>query len=317
MTKTSDPPRALRGATLGRDLFVELARDRFSGAAWRRFARRGWERAREAVHEDPPRTRSFLRWALLGALLGVAALLVAARAHPGGGWALRGVLWGVWYLAVSGAVLVHLGMVQSEEGVPWHTLLLPNGLTFLRLGLAPFFCSVLDAAGTRGLPGQLLCIFLAVIAGTDLLDGFLARSLGLRSRLGRMLDPPADMALLVALALGLHAHGRIPTLLLVLLLVRYLGTLIAGVVLTYLRGPVEVRHTLLGRIASFSASILLVAAAVELLTAPRWMPHRWVELGLELLQGLFAVNIVYFLWIGLLRPRPGAHLDLGEHSEKQ
>ena len=284
------------GAELARELVAELVRDRFTVPAWRRFFGRAWLRSRADIVEDLPRTRSFLRWAALGAGLGVLVLGLASRVRPGAGWVLSGSLWGAWYALVAGLVLLHLGMVESEAGKPRHVLLCPNGLTFLRLAHAPLACSVLDAAGGGSLAAVLLCVYLGVVAGTDLLDGLLARLLGQISRLGRTLDPLADMALLVALALGLHRHGMIPTLLLVLLLVRYPGALVGGIILTFARGPLTVRHTLIGRVTSFSSSFLLVAAAVVMLAHPAWLRRAWLDTALWALSGLVGLNIGYLIY---------------------
>jgi len=284
------------GGEIARDLIAELARTRFTLRAGRRFFARAWLRSRANISDNRSRTGSLVRWAVVAAALGALALGLARCAQPAADWLVSGMLWGAWYGIVTGFVLLHLGMVESEEGEPRRTLLWPNGLTFVRLAHAPLFCSVLDAAGTPSLSGQLLCVYLGVVAGTDLLDGILARGLGQVSRLGRMLDPLADMALLVALALGLHRHGMIPTLLLVLLLVRYPGTFVGAIILTFARGPLVVRHTLVGRVTSFSASFLLVATAVELLAAPTWLPHAWVDGALWALSGLVGLNIGYLVF---------------------
>jgi cardiolipin synthase len=286
----------LPGAELARELVAELARDRFTPAAWRRFFRRAWHRSRSDIIDHPSRAWSFFRWAGLAAALGIAVLVLARVAQPSASWALSGALWAPWFALSAGYVLLHLGAVESDEGEPRRTLLWPNGLTFLRLAHAPLVSSVLDAANTGSRAALLLCIYLGLVAGTDLLDGLLARGLRQTSRLGRTLDPIADMALLVALALGLHRHGMIPTLLLILLIVRYPGALVAGIILTFARGPLTIRHTLIGRVTSFAASFILVAAAVVLLSSPSWLPRAWIAGALWALSGLVGLNIGYLLY---------------------
>lgn len=70
---------------------------------------------------------------------------------------------------------------------------IPNGITLVRLALVPFFI----LAVVEGKYPVALAVFLA--AGiSDGLDGWLARSLGMRSLLGSYLDPIADKALLVS-----------------------------------------------------------------------------------------------------------------------
>jgi 2-C-methyl-D-erythritol 2,4-cyclodiphosphate synthase len=271
------------GPTLVHELVFELGREGLSARVWSAFWRRAWAGASRAVREEPGRLRSFLVWAGVGAGLGAAVLVVAARGDPRAGWLAGAAWWALWYAVTSSFVALHLGMVETEEGKPYHGLLLPNGLSFLRLGHAPLVGCVLASAGCQSLEGKALCVYLGVLVGTDLVDGLLARALRQTSRLGGMLDALADMAIQVFLAVGLHRHGMISTLLFVLLLVRYLGALVGGLVVVFLRGPLPLRHTLVGRATSFSSSFVLVAAAVLLVASPSWLPAAWVTIGLHAL----------------------------------
>lgn len=82
---------------------------------------------------------------------------------------------------------------------------LPNLITFARILLTiPFLFSLLE-----GKEGVALLVFL--VAGiSDGLDGFLAKRYGWTSRLGSILDPLADKALLVSAFVVLTYLGRIP-----------------------------------------------------------------------------------------------------------
>jgi cardiolipin synthase len=82
---------------------------------------------------------------------------------------------------------------------------LPNFFTFLRIALIPVF----GLLWLRGRPGPALLVFAA--AGlTDLLDGFLARTLHQRTRLGQLLDPAADKLTLLVAFLVAAASGALP-----------------------------------------------------------------------------------------------------------
>src|SRR5262249_35935505 len=81
-------------------------------------------------------------------------------------------------------------------------LTLANGFTAARIALIPFFA----LAWYQGDGERALWLF-AAAAATDLIDGFLARYLNQRSRLGALLDPIADKmlvgaALLVGVLIG-------------------------------------------------------------------------------------------------------------------
>nr|NLD40064.1 CDP-diacylglycerol--glycerol-3-phosphate 3-phosphatidyltransferase [Actinomycetales bacterium] len=62
-----------------------------------------------------------------------------------------------------------------------------------------------------------------VAALTDRLDGYLARSRGLITDLGKLLDPIADKALVISALLLLSWDGLVPWWVTVLILVRELG----------------------------------------------------------------------------------------------
>src|SRR5690606_10500927 len=75
---------------------------------------------------------------------------------------------------------------------------LPNAITGLRLAMAPVLPWLLWAGHYRA------ALVLALIAGvSDGVDGWLARRYGWRSRLGSLLDPVADKAMLGLAVFGL------------------------------------------------------------------------------------------------------------------
>jgi cardiolipin synthase len=97
-----------------------------------------------------------------------------------------------------------------------------NQLTFLRLGLIPFF--VLAVLGRHF--GWALGLLLAA-AVSDFFDGLLARWLKQRSALGATLDPIADKLLLSTSFVVLAISGAIPWWITILVLSR--DVLIFGV----------------------------------------------------------------------------------------
>jgi CDP-diacylglycerol---glycerol-3-phosphate 3-phosphatidyltransferase len=77
---------------------------------------------------------------------------------------------------------------------------LPNGLTFLRIGLIPVFVLLFYLPFDWSNAATVLVFVLAAL--TDWLDGLLARRMGQASAFGAFLDPVADK-LMVAIALVL------------------------------------------------------------------------------------------------------------------
>lgn len=145
----------------------------------------------------------------------------------------------------------------------WTTV--PNLLSVLRLALVPVLLGLAVAGDVRGSFWTLAVAFI-----TDLLDGFLARRLGLVSALGARLDSIADLGLfLVAL---LSVAGLFPDV------VRQYGGLVAAalviaaaaqtICLARYRQPV-VFHTWLAKVTGFVAAVALL----QLL----WVGHgTWV-----------------------------------------
>ena len=124
---------------------------------------------------------------------------------------------------------------------PWRWV--PNSLSVLRLLLVPVVLWHIwrDDAATA--------FILCVLAGaTDGLDGWIARRFDATSRLGGMLDPLADKALMIGVYAALALKGWVPLWLVALVVVRDLS--IVGVVaLSHMLGrPEPVRPLLISRI---------------------------------------------------------------------
>lgn len=104
---------------------------------------------------------------------------------------------------------------------------LANMLTLLRLILCGPIFYLLWSGGDRWLTFALFVI----AAGTDLLDGYAARSRGEISSLGKVLDPVADKLLVVGTLLALALSGVIPMWWLITLTLKELALLLGGLIL--------------------------------------------------------------------------------------
>jgi cardiolipin synthase len=135
---------------------------------------------------------------------------------------------------------------------------LPNAITFARL------CAVPGAVWLMLQHRLDLAFWVFVAAGvSDGLDGWLARVRNARSRLGAVLDPVADKALLVSVYVTLAAIGVLPDWLAILVVFR--DVLIVGgvLVLTILHQPPHIRPLLISK-ANTVLQIALAAAALLL-----------------------------------------------------
>jgi cardiolipin synthase len=136
--------------------------------------------------------------------------------------------------------------IEAEE----RFLTLPNILTLARFALAPIFA--LTVIGNHPF-GALWVIFAA--AATDVLDGFTARLLGLRTGIGTVIDPLADKVvgatayvLLSIKSLGMA--NAIPIWLTATVLGRDFIILAGGVIISLARGRREFRPSVLGKITT-------------------------------------------------------------------
>ncbi len=136
---------------------------------------------------------------------------------------------------------------------------IPNAICVLRILLvAPCALTLLDGRY------ELTLLLFAVASISDGLDGWLAKSFGWTSRLGKILDPIADKLLLVTVFLTLAWLGLAPRWLVVTVVVRDVlivgGAIAYRVLIGYIEGhptPISKLNTLL----QLSYVLAVVAAA--------------------------------------------------------
>ncbi|HWF40023.1 MAG TPA: CDP-alcohol phosphatidyltransferase family protein [Candidatus Acidoferrales bacterium] len=122
----------------------------------------------------------------------------------------------------------------------------PNQLTFLRLAFLPFFIIAIKY------DNYAVAMAIFVIAGfSDLLDGFLARSLNQKSPIGAYLDPIADKLLLSSSYFVLALKGKIGWWLAILVLGRDVLLLIASAVILIVVGYRPFPPSVWGKAATF------------------------------------------------------------------
>ena len=277
------------------ELIEDVARDHYSLGAWWAFLSRSWARSVDDIREAPARVRSSLRWVIVGAAIGTSVIIMAVTFHAPRVALLAATLWLPWYAGTVIFLLTHLGMVDDSSGRPHVRLLLPNALSFLRLGLAPLVMWPCLSIPTHPATAPVFASIVFALALTDVLDGSLARGSGSETRMGRMLDPLADMALATFLAIGLLRAGVLPTPLFALIMVRYPGALLGVVALYFTRGPIPLRPTAVVRATALAANIVLIVAAQALLLEPSWLPPRWIDWSLQVLYLVVVVNLVHLI----------------------
>lgn len=91
----------------------------------------------------------------------------------------------------------------------------PNLISFIRLCLIPLYFSLLLGGNNVA-----AAITFAVAAGTDFIDGQVARRTHQVSKLGSLLDPLVDRLLMITGVLGVFLVGRVPCWIIAVVMVR-------------------------------------------------------------------------------------------------
>ncbi|MDB5114407.1 MAG: pgsA [Chloroflexi bacterium] len=196
----------------------------------------------------PALRRSLIRWLIIGFVFTEAyavgiAQLVSGRAALLA--ALGAVLWWLFFglVLVGGATLLFI----HPDGPRIDYYGIPNGLTALRA----WSCLPLLLTAALPLPGDLgltlWCSIGGPLAMLDAVDGWIARRIGPLTELGRALDPAGDALFFAMAAVGGALVGILPWWLCGLIVLRYVGPLLATpVVFLSHRRPV-LSHTHWGR----------------------------------------------------------------------
>jgi cardiolipin synthase (CMP-forming) len=184
------------------------------------------------------------------------------------------------------------GPVRDGGAAP-SPLNLANGLTALRIGLAPVFL-VLYVNGDRV---RALAAF-AAAAATDVLDGLVARALRQNTRLGAFLDPIADKFLAACGLFALAASGQLPLWLPLLVVVRDLFQLLGAAILRTLHHRIPVAPTRIGKYATFALAVtVLLALAGDFGAIPEAPAAAWVAaFGVLAAECLVVSWAQYFLF---------------------
>lgn len=181
---------------------------------------------------------------------------------------------------------------QKTEAVTNRIFTIPNVISFIRLCMVPVYMVLL-------LNGyDLLATFMfALAAGTDWIDGQLARRTNCVSKLGQLLDPAVDRVLMICGVLGLMLVGRLPIWIVFVVLGRDLMLLVGG---AYLLKRYHERVAVIypGKVAT---TFLFVGFAGLLLNMPLIGGLGWFEASWLPGFGSEACSWgIWFVYAGLL-----------------
>ena len=172
---------------------------------------------------------------------------------------------------------------ESRKGAPLNPWTIPNAIGFVRLALLPVF--VYLAFDTDDGRSTAAVIVYAVVAWSDYADGMAARITGQYSRLGALLDPLTDRALVISGALVAWQFELLPRWALAVLAARELLMLILSQIA--LRHDLDLNINMLGRWAVWPTMSALFFAMVTDAAWPEWLLY----LGLAMTLG---ATVIYF-----------------------
>ncbi|MGR0319953.1 CDP-diacylglycerol--glycerol-3-phosphate 3-phosphatidyltransferase [Agromyces sp. ZXT2-3] len=186
---------------------------------------------------------------------------------------------------------------------------LPNAITIVRIVMAPIFFWLLLADGGADGPMRWWAAVIFVVAiSTDWVDGHIARSRGLVTDLGKILDPIADKLLTSGALVCLSILGELWWWVTILIVVREVGITVWRLV--ELRRGTVVPASSGGKAKTFTQAI-----AISLFLTPLWTFLGdwiyWVN------WAFMAAALVLTVWSGLLYVRDAIRLAREHRAESR
>lgn len=135
-----------------------------------------------------------------------------------------------------------------------------NAVTTARIATVPFFVwALLFDGGRQDLWRWIAAAIFVLAAGTDKVDGYLARKYNLITDLGKLLDPIADKFLIGSALIGLSILSLLPWWVTIVILVRELGiTVMRFIMLKHVVLPASRGGKLKTLLQSFAIGFYLV-----------------------------------------------------------
>jgi len=171
--------------------------------------------------------------------------------------------------------------IENGQGERSLTMNLPNILTICRFFLIPVYIVIFAS-------GHIMWAFVIVlVAGaTDILDGYIARSRGLVTETGAMLDPLADKSMMIVVIISLVYSGLIPWYAAVPIFIRDAG-MIVGSAIFHFRGKRTVPANSMGKITTIFYYLAVLFIVFELNFA---LPYLWFVIIFS-----FVTSVIYII----------------------
>jgi len=191
---------------------------------------------------------------------------------------------------------IRFRLQENKAVIGYHSSwTVPNALTLARFGMVPVFL------GAFFHEAFLLALTVFILAGiTDALDGYLARTLEQRSRLGAVLDPMADKLLVLTAFLCLGHVGWIPWWLVGVVILREV-VIVCGFMFLHL-ARMDIRGKITATLDSklnTLAQIMLVLAVMSSRLFDEALLDPVSDILIYVVGGLTLVSGLHYLFIGI------------------
>jgi cardiolipin synthase len=163
---------------------------------------------------------------------------------------------------------------ETQKGEPLRPWTIPNAISYVRLALLPIFLVVALGSDDGREPAAAVLFF--VIAWGDQLDGLAARLTGQYSRLGALLDPLTDRALVISGVVVCWHFELLPRWALAVLVARELVMLVLTQV--GLRAGMDLKINMIGRWAVWPVMFSIFLALI----VDSWVATASLYIGLVL-----------------------------------
>ena len=170
-------------------------------------------------------------------------------------------------------------------------LSLPNGVTIIRIAAIPIILLLLFTSGQTY--KTITAILFLLVAGTDTLDGYLARTRGMVTILGKFLDPLADKLLIVTALIALISARGIPVWMVIVIVGREIAV-------TGLRGLAVSQDVVISASALGKYKTVFEVASISFLIFDGnlfgidffqvGMVLLWVAMGIAVISGIDYFN---------------------------
>ena len=170
---------------------------------------------------------------------------------------------------------------------------LPNFISLLRILLViPVVCTLVEEQ-------YALALLLFLVAGvSDGVDGFLARQFGWQTRLGAILDPIGDKLLLVSVFIVLGWLGKLPVLLVMLVIARDIIIVSGATLYHFLIEEVPIKPVFISKINTAMQLLLVLVVIIRLAELPLsgFLSMAFVESLIVLVYATTISSGIVYVW---------------------